>query len=137
MFFHVSSYSLIYLAAGLVTIMLRVAGLETPPASGGIWLFLVVLAAGEWSMADFMDVSSYGMIVKTFWGKSSYLGSASIAVFLLLFALEFTHRGKWITRRRVLLLMIVPVASWVMAFTNDWHHLMWSDYSYVSASRTW
>ncbi len=134
MFFHISSYSLVYLAAGLVTFITALLAWKRHSASGGIWLFLVILAAGEWSMADFMDVSSYGLIVKTFWGKVSYLGSASIAVLLLLFALEFTHRGKWITRRKIILLMIVPVLSWIMAFTNDWHHLLWSGYSYVSAS---
>ncbi len=134
MLFHISSYSLVYLAAGLVTLFTASLAWKRRPASGGIWLFLAVLAAGEWSMADFMDVSSYGMLVKIFWGKLSYLGSASIAVFLLLFALEFTHRGKWITRRKVLLLMIVPVLSILLAFTNDWHHLLWSGFSYVSAS---
>jgi diguanylate cyclase (GGDEF)-like protein/PAS domain S-box-containing protein len=134
MLFHISSYSLVYLAAGVVTLFSASLARKRRSASGGIWLLLVVLAAGEWSMADFMDVSSYGLIVKTFWGKLSYLGSASIAVFLLLFALEFTHRGKWITRRKIALLMIVPVLSWILAFTNDWHHWLWSGYSYVSAS---
>ncbi len=134
MLFHISSYSLVYLAAGLVTLFTASLAWKRRAASGGIWLFLAVLAAGEWSMADFMDVSSYGMIVKTFWGKLSYLGSASVAVLLLLFALEFTHRGKWITRRKVLLLMVVPVMSILVAFTNDWHHLLWSGFSYVSGS---
>jgi diguanylate cyclase (GGDEF)-like protein/PAS domain S-box-containing protein len=134
MLFHISSYSLVYLAAGLVTIMTASLAWKRRSATAGIWLFLAILAAGEWSMADFMDVSSYGLLVKTFWGKLSYIGSASIAVLLLLFALEFTHRGKCITRRKILLLMIVPVLSWGLAFTNDWHHLLWSSYSYVSAS---
>ena len=134
MLFHISSYSLVYLAAGVVTLFTASLAWKRRSASGGMWLFLAILAAGEWSMADFLDVSSYGLIVKTFWGKLSYLGSASIAVFLLLFALEFTHRGKWINRRRIILLMIVPVVSWVMAFTNDWHQLLWSSFSYVSAS---
>ena len=134
MLFHISSYSLVYLAAGAVTLFTAALAWKRRSASGGMWLFLVVLAAGEWSMADFMDVSSFGLIVKTLWGKVSYLGSAPIAVFLLLFALEFTHRGKWITRRNVLLLMIIPVLSWVMAFTNDWHHLLWSSFSYVSVA---
>src|SRR5664279_3060151 len=103
MLFHISSYSLVYLAAGVVTLYTTSLAWKRRSVSGGIWLFLVVLAAGEWAMADFMDVSSFGLIAKTFWGKMSYFGSAPIAVFLLLFALEFTHRGKWITRGKVLL----------------------------------
>jgi diguanylate cyclase (GGDEF)-like protein/PAS domain S-box-containing protein len=134
MLFHISNYSLVYLAAGVVTLIAASLAWKRRSASGGIWLFMTILAAGEWSMADFLDASSYGLVVKTFWGKVSYLGSAPLAVFLLLFALEFTGRGKWITRRKVLLLMIVPALSCVLAFTNDWHYLLWSSYSYVSAS---
>lgn len=132
MLFHISSYSLIYLAAAAATAVAAALAWKRRWVPGGMWLFLMILAAGEWTLADFMDVSSYGLAVKTLWGKISYFGSASIAVFLLLFALEYTQRGKWITRRKVLLLMIVPVLSWVVAFTNDWHHLLWSSFSYVS-----
>jgi glucose dehydrogenase len=66
MLFHVSSYSLVYLAAGLVTFVTGSLAWKRRLASGGIWLFLAILAAGIWSMADFMDASSYGMLVKTF-----------------------------------------------------------------------
>ncbi|MGD0004396.1 MAG: histidine kinase N-terminal 7TM domain-containing protein [Anaerolineaceae bacterium] len=134
MLFHISDYSLVYLAAAVVTAVAATLAWKRRSVPGGMWLFLLILAAGEWTLADFMDVSSYGLAVKTLWGKISYFGSASIAVFLLLFALEFTHRGKWITRRRILWLMIVPALSWVVAFTNDWHHLLWSNFTYVSAS---
>jgi len=134
MLFHISSYSLIYLAAMVVAAVAAVLAWKRRSVSGGMWLFLAILAASEWTLADFLDVSSYGLAVKTFWGKVSYFGSASVAIFLLLFALEFTHRKKWITRTRVLLLMIVPALSWVLAFTNDWHHLLWTGFSYLSAS---
>jgi diguanylate cyclase (GGDEF)-like protein/PAS domain S-box-containing protein len=134
MLFHISNYSLIYLSAGVVSLAAAALAWQRRSASGGTWLILAILAAGEWTLADFMDASSYGLAVKTMWGKFSYLGSTTIAVFLLLFALEFTHHGKWITRRKIMLLMIIPVLSWVVAFTNDWHHLLWTGYSYVSAS---
>ena len=132
MLFHISSYSLIYLAAAAATALAAALAWKRRWVPGGMWLFLMILAAIEWTLADFMDVSSYGLAVKTLWGKISYFGSSSLAVFLLLFALEYTQRGKWITRRKVLLLMIVPALSWVVAFSNDWHHLLWSSFSYVS-----
>ena len=49
MLFHISSYSLVYLAAGVVTLFTTSLAWKRRTASRGMWLFL---AAGEWSMAD-------------------------------------------------------------------------------------
>src|SRR5512135_1785555 len=97
--FHISIYSLIYLAAAIVSSIAAILAWRRRAASGGMWLCLATLAACEWALADVLDASSYGLALKTMWGKVSYFGSNSLAIFLLLFALEFTRRGKWITSR--------------------------------------
>ena len=49
-----------------------------------------------------------------------YLGSSSVGPLLLLFVLAYTDRTRWLTRRVVAGLFVVPVVFWVLLFTNPY-----------------
>jgi hypothetical protein len=55
--------------------------------------------------------------------------SNAIAVEWLVFVLLYTNRQHWVTRRRVLLLLVVPLLSALAAWTNPLHHLHHTDVS--------
>ena len=44
----------------------------------------------------------------------------------MLFALLYTGRGRWVTRRALMLLAVVPAISLALIWTNGAHHLFWS-----------
>jgi diguanylate cyclase (GGDEF)-like protein/PAS domain S-box-containing protein len=131
MILQLSIFTLFYIAATLVASVTAILAWRRRSVPGGMWLFLMVMAAIAWTLADALDVSSVGLTSKILWGKMSYLGSATIDVFLLLFAFEYTHRAKWVTRRNVILLFAIPVLSILAAFTNDSHHLLWNDFTFT------
>jgi len=56
-----------------------------------------------------------------------YIGSLSIPMAWFVFAIHYTSGSKYITVRRILLLSIVPIISIVLVWTNQLHHLMWSN----------
>ena len=69
-------------------------------------------------------------VVEPFWkiafAKIEYLGIATIGLTWLMFALNYSNREKWLTRRNITLLMIVPAITLLLVFTNELHGLIWS-----------
>jgi diguanylate cyclase (GGDEF)-like protein/PAS domain S-box-containing protein len=56
-----------------------------------------------------------------------YLGVATIPVFFLLFALQYNRLDKLITRRRLILLLVIPVITIFLVWTKDYHSIMYQD----------
>ncbi len=61
-----------------------------------------------------------------------YLGSASVGPLLLLFALAYTDRTRWLRPRSVAAVFVVPVAFWILLFTNP-HGVVIADTRIVEA----
>jgi PAS domain-containing protein len=59
------------------------------------------------------------------------VGSVTMPTLWFVFALQFSGRGRVLTRRVSALLCVMPVVAFVLAMTNGWHHLFW-DRLYVS-----
>ncbi len=88
------------------------------------WL---MLAVAEYSLAVAFELSTTDIASKIFWSKVQYVGAVSLAPLWLLVAVSYGQREAWLTRRRVLCLWIIPVLSLVLAWTNEWHHLIWTE----------
>jgi PAS domain S-box-containing protein len=90
--------------------------------------FLVLMAAlAWWSLAAFMERSSLELSTKIFWMKMTYPGIAALPVAWLVFTLLYTEGERWLTRRNVIALAIVPVITLVVVWTDNIFHLMWKD----------
>jgi len=55
-----------------------------------------------------------------------YIGIVSIPVFWLIFTLQYTGRDNWLTHNPYLLL-VLPLITLILVWTNPSHHLMWSN----------
>jgi signal transduction histidine kinase len=62
-----------------------------------------------------------------------YIGSMAIPVAWFVFAMQYTSGSKYLSRGRILLLCIVPVITIALVWSNNWHHLMWSDEHLVTS----
>ncbi len=96
---------------------------------GGLPVALLMLSVAEWSLTGALEAAAIGVPVKVLWSKVEYLGIVSTPVLFLIFALQYTHQDKWRTRRNLSLLWIVPILTLVIAWTNDWHHLLWNSFT--------
>ena len=97
-----------------------------PAARELFWLFIAVVV---WSLAGALVSSAPSLELAIFWSKVEYLGSASAAPLTLLFCLAFAHRDEWRTAPHLRAIWILPVLSILLAWTNDWHHLIWTSVS--------
>lgn len=62
-----------------------------------------------------------------FFDKLSYV-SGFAPLMVLLLALDYRSELHWLTPKRVIALFAIPTITLFLAFTNDWHHLIWTEY---------
>jgi PAS domain-containing protein len=96
---------------------------------GGTALFLFLLAVTEWTLATAFEAAAVGIPAKILWSKVEYAGIVSSPVFLLAFALEYAHQEKWLTARNLAVLFLVPLITFGLAITNEWHHWIWTSFT--------
>jgi len=95
---------------------------------GGHELFRLLGAILIWSLAAALEAAASNLPVKIFWSKIEYLGATNTTPFLLIFCLVFTHRKHWISARSMILIWTMPVVTFLLAATNEWHHLIWTSF---------
>lgn len=96
------------------------------PAPGAWPTVLLMLAVAQWSLAYALELGSANIGAQLFWAKVQYLGIVSVPVMWLILALEYTGLERWLTRRNLILLTIVPLLTLLLVWTNDLHGLIWT-----------
>ncbi|HHT11488.1 MAG TPA: diguanylate cyclase [Candidatus Atribacteria bacterium] len=89
-------------------------------------LALLAFALALWSITDSFLYVSPSLKYKIYWAAIGYPGSQFSPVLLFFFFFNFTGLEKLLTRKRMILLCILPVISVAMAATNSWHHWLWA-----------
>jgi len=82
-----------------------------------------------WSFAAGVESGFVAVSLKILWSKIEYIGLVQIPPLLLIFALQYNHQEKYLSRRRVALLWAVPLAALGLVWTNELHGLVWSGFS--------
>jgi len=82
-----------------------------------------------WSGGYLLEQTSNTLSNKLFMYNIEYIGIATIPVFLLLFALQYTRQGHLITIRRLILLSIIPLITIFLVWTKGFHTLMYQRFS--------
>ncbi len=96
---------------------------QTP---GGAYFALLMLAIAAWAFAGAFEAGLSSAPAKVLWAKLCYPGIVSISPLWLLFALDYSRQTRPLSRTQTLLLWGVPAVVLLMAFTNDWHSLVWT-----------
>jgi diguanylate cyclase (GGDEF)-like protein len=126
--FVVTPYVLIHSTAVFFALLVSALAWRRRDLPGGKALSLLMLAVGEWSLMTALEVGAVGVPAKIFWSKLQYLGlSVSVPLFIV-FALSFTRNTRWLTRRNLIFLGIIPGINILIAATNEWHHLTWTGF---------
>jgi diguanylate cyclase (GGDEF)-like protein/PAS domain S-box-containing protein len=87
----------------------------------------LVLAGGGWALGYALELSCADLPTMLFWVKVYYLGIVLVPMMWLILALQYTGQDRWLTRRRLSLLAIMPLVTLLLIWTNDLHGLFWRD----------
>ncbi len=91
---------------------------------GATSLFLLMLVLVEWSLVNVLELGSPELEVKLFWANLEYLGIVMVPVVWVVFALQYSGREKHLRYRNLALLLIIPVITLFLVWTNNLHGLM-------------
>jgi signal transduction histidine kinase len=85
------------------------------------------IACAAWAIGDGFEAAATTIQLKYHWSQISYFGITSSALMFLFFTLIYSGLTRFFNKRVVMLLLVIPVVTMIMAFTNHIHHLLWSD----------
>jgi PAS domain S-box-containing protein len=119
-------YVLPLLATVLIAAFLAVYSWRKRPAPGATPFFIMMLAVAEWTFGYALELSSADLASIVFWAKVEYLGIVIGPVAALVLALEYTGHESWLTFRGRVLLLVVPIITVALVWTNELHGLIWS-----------
>jgi diguanylate cyclase (GGDEF)-like protein len=78
-----------------------------------------------WSLGYGVGFIAPSLTLKLLALKFEYIGVVTVPVFLFIFSLEFIGRRHYLPQRLESLLWLYPVFFLVLAWTNEFHYLMW------------
>ncbi len=121
---------IILLFVGAVLTLLLLLYTLPRASTPSIKAFVLLLGAMEWwSVTYALELLSPSLSMTIFWSKLEYLGIATMPPFWLVFALGYSQYERWLTRRRLIALGIIPAVTILLVFTNEYHHLIWTHIS--------
>lgn len=98
-----------------------------------IYFTYMMLAIAEWSVAAAFESAAQGIEAKIIWSKIEYIGASFTAVFFLKYAFGFSKiRSQWFLKN-FWVFRVIPIIVILLVFTNEWHHLIWIDFSWSDA----
>jgi PAS domain S-box-containing protein len=125
-------YSGFFAATAFVSFFVAALAWNRRSVKGARELILLMIAAGIWSFLIIFETAATSVNGKILWSKLAYFGAVSSPLLFFLFVLRFTGKDKLINLRNIIFLSIFPVATLVLTFTNEYHHLIWTDFSPIS-----
>jgi two-component sensor histidine kinase/PAS domain-containing protein len=78
-----------------------------------------------WCLGAGMEFFSIAIWAKVFWIKVTYFGVATVAPLWFIFVLNYANYEKYLKPTYIRLLFLIPAIIIIMAFTNEWHGLLW------------
>jgi len=91
---------------------------------GGYAFLVLASATFGWTLGYGLELGAPSLNVKLFLTDLEYIGIVTVPVAWFVFALQYTHHGKWLTGKRLVGLAAVPVLTLLLLWTNDHHGLM-------------
>jgi len=119
------SIPLIIVAIGTAVLALFVQ--RARRTHGARTLALLMSAVAVWSFAYMLQLEGSSFAVKVFWAKFKYFGIVLAPTAWLILALQYSGNVRRLGARNLALLTIMPVATLLLVWTNDSHHLFWAD----------
>jgi diguanylate cyclase (GGDEF)-like protein len=135
MTFTVSTLTYVFGAAACLSGVAALFAWNRRRASGGLWLFLAMAATAEWSLCDAFEISSGTLSTHILSAKLSYFGATTVAVFFLLFAIEFTSGRRYLTPGAIASLFVLPALSTLAVFFNESLRLTWTSVTWSPLGR--
>jgi len=86
---------------------------------------LLMAAIAVWLLGYGLLLLCTDLSLRLFWSNVRDLGVVATPTLWLVFTLQYTGRCHLLHRRFLTLLAVEPTLTWLILWTNDWHHLFY------------
>lgn len=120
-------YSWLYLLTGVFSLFFSIylhakKSVREVRCMSRLFLFISI-----WGIANFFEASATTIELKYLWSKISYFGIPAAPFVFFLFSVSFSGFTRLYKVRYIVLFGIIPVLAVLLAFTNEYHQLIWTD----------
>ena len=116
---------LVLVSVALSTVLL-IQAIRYRSAPGGVPTAFLLSFVILWMLAKGLSIAATDNIVRIFWFKFQAVLLVPIVTAALCFAVEYAGLGRFLNRRTLVLLAIVPLVFLILIMTNQIHHLVWT-----------
>ncbi|MFC6727548.1 histidine kinase N-terminal 7TM domain-containing protein [Natronoarchaeum mannanilyticum] len=119
-------YTLTLLPVAGISLLVAVYGWRSRSKPGAVPFAVFNLGAAVWATAAAFAAASDGVTWSYVWVYSQYFGILLVPTAWFAFALDYTGRDKWLTRKSVAALAIEPLLALALVWTSHRNHLFYA-----------
>lgn len=97
--------------------------------AGAVPFLFACLFSAAWAAGSVMEYAAQDMATKISWIKFQAAWQLCNTTAITCFILDYAWPGRWLTRRNLTLLSMVPLVSVGLILTDDLHHWIWSGFT--------
>jgi PAS domain S-box-containing protein len=117
--------------AALLMIVLAVYSIKNRGVPGAIPFTFACIFGLLWMFGSVGEYAAVDIATKIFWRKFSVIWQLPSATAIVCFLLEYAWPKRWLNRRNLVLLSVIPVLTTFLIITNHLHQLFWVGFNYV------
>ncbi len=135
--FQFDPYALLMLLASLISAILAITIWRRRPGPGLTPYAIMLAAVCVWSLANMIRLIVANQTVQYILLSIAYLGITTVPAAWLAFALQYTGRGRFLTRTLIGLFFIEPILTQIAIITNPSHMFFFNPVTYEQVGEYW
>jgi diguanylate cyclase (GGDEF)-like protein/PAS domain S-box-containing protein len=94
-------------------------------------MVILSLAAGFWSICYYFEYNATDLATKVVWSQVKYPALTVLPIALSSFMLRFAGWHTWPNKQLLAVLLIIPILTTLIVFTNESHHFFWTSHELI------
>lgn len=132
MTFVANIYSTVLIVSGIITLLLCINIFRRYEIVVR-WFGFMVLSIAVWALSYGFELATTNLKEMLFWINLEYLGVSFMPACWFFFIVKFTGKDQWITKRNLALVLVIPLITLLLVWTNEFHHLHYKSVSVDSS----
>ena len=113
----INPYTGLLALSALLSAVLAVLAWRRRPTPGAATLAVLMATVAYWAILYAVEIASVDLEAMLFWARMQYLAILAVPVLWLVFVLQFSGHGQWVTPRFLLGLAALPALTFVLLWT--------------------
>lgn len=118
-----------YIASVILTALMGVYALRFRRHIAAAPFIAMCFFAALWAFCYIFELGSTSLAIKTLGVKAGYFGVIGVPLSWMAFALAYSGRASWLTKKNILFALIFPILTLVVLWTNQYHNWFFKEMS--------